>query len=207
MTNKMKATLGFASELKCQPKKSIKGIEGSQLKSINELHGNLLTYIEDVPDPRVKRTQKHFLKDILTIAILAVIGGADGWEDIENYGIAKKKWLSEFLELPNGIPSDDTFRRVFEKIAPQVLEECLAKWVRGMVSSLDGKIIPVDGKTIKGSYDRERGLKALHLVTAWASEQRLILGQIKVEDSSNERNYGNSRVIRIIRHYWSNRYY
>ena len=112
--------------------------------------------------------------------------GAEGWEDIENYGLAKQKWLAEFLELPSGIPSDDTFRRVFERIDPQVLEQCLSLWIRGIVSSLEGKIVPLDGKTIKGSYDRERGFKALHLVTAWASEQRLILGQIKVEDSSNE---------------------
>lgn len=78
-----------------------------------------MNYVAEIPDPRVQRTQKHLLKDILVISILAVIGGAEGWEDMENYGIAKQQWLEEFLELPNGIPSDDTFRRVFERINPQ----------------------------------------------------------------------------------------
>ena len=183
----MTASLGFASELKGQPKKSTtKEREGSQLKSIREVHANLLTYVEDIPDPRVKRTQKHILKDILTIAILAVIGGAEGWEDMENYGIAKKKWLSEFLELPNGIPSDDTFRRVFERINPEALEKCLGMWIQSMVNSLEGEVVAIDGKSIRGSYDRNKGLKALHVVTAWASERRLTLGQIKVDESSNE---------------------
>ena len=78
-----------------------------------------MNYVAELPDPRVQRTQKHLLKDILVISILAVIGGAEGWEDMENYGIAKQQWLEEFLELPNGIPSDDTFRRVFERINPE----------------------------------------------------------------------------------------
>ena len=103
--NTMIGTLGFGSDLKCQRKKSTKNRVVTQLKSINEVHANLLTDLEDVPDPRVKRTQKHILKDILTIDILAVIGGAEGWEDIENYGLAKQKWLAEFLELPSGYTS------------------------------------------------------------------------------------------------------
>ena len=135
---------------------------------------------------RVKRTKKHLLKDILVIAILAVIGGAEGWEDIENYGIAKQEWLSEFLELPYGIPSDDTFRRLFERINPIAFSECLTKWVQQLIPSLEQKIVPIDGKCLRGSYDREQGIKALHLVTAWVAEQNLTLGQIKVEDHSNE---------------------
>jgi hypothetical protein len=125
------------------------------------------------------------LKDILVIAILAVIAGAQGWEDIENYGCAKQQWLEEFLELPNGIPSDDTFRRVFERIDPIALSECLTKWVQQLIPSLEQKIVPIDGKCLRGSYDREQGIKALHLVTAWVAEQNLTLGQIKVEDHSN----------------------
>lgn len=154
--------------------------------SINEIQNNLFGYIEEIEDPRVPRTKKHLLKDILIIAILAVIAGAEGWEDMENYGIAKQEWLSEFLELPNGIPSDDTFRRVFERLDPESLEKCLEQWVQSIIGSIQGEIIPIDGKTLRGSYDRNQGQSALHLVTAWASEQRLVLGQVRVEDHSNE---------------------
>ncbi len=140
----------------------------------------------EIKDPRVDRTKKHLLKDILVISILAIIAGADGWEDMENYGLSKQQWLSEFLALPNGIPSDDTFRRVFERINPETLCQCLTQWVQQLIPSLEGKIVPIDGKCLRGSYDREQGIKALHLVTAWVAEQNLTLGQIKVEDHSNE---------------------
>jgi hypothetical protein len=105
---------------------------------------------------------------------------------MENYGISKKTWLEEFLELPNGIPSDDTFRRVFQFIEPEVLNRCFFGWVETLVNSMGGEVIPIDGKTIRGSYDRNRGQSALHVISAWASEQRLVLGQMKVEDKSNE---------------------
>ncbi len=98
----------------------------------------------------------------------------------------KQSWLSEFLELPNGIPSDDTFRRVFERINPEVLAKVLSQWLPHLIGSLSGEIVPIDGKSLRGSYDRNQGIKALHLVTAWAGEQKLVLGQVKVEDKSNE---------------------
>jgi predicted transposase YbfD/YdcC len=154
--------------------------------TINEIQANLSGYFADIPDPRVSRTKKHLLKDILVIAILAAISGAEGWEDIENYGISKQQWLEEFLELPHGIPSDDTFRRVFERLNPEALKQSLARWLQDLIGSLHQEIIPIDGKSLRGSYDRNQGVKALHLVTAWASEQRLVLGQVKVEDRSNE---------------------
>ena len=93
------------------------------MTSIDKLTTNLINHFEDLPDPRTPRTKKHLLKDILVIAVLAVIAGAEGWEDIENYGISKQQWLEEFLELPNAIPSDDTLRRVLEKLHPNVLEQ------------------------------------------------------------------------------------
>ena len=175
---------GFASAVptaKSAPRKNY-----SQPISLLELQGSFSTYFDDLPDPRVDRTKQHLLKDILVITILAVIAGADGWEDIENYGLSKQQWLEEFLELPNGIPSDDTFRRVFEKLDPQALEKKLSQWLPKILGSVFQEIIPIDGKSLRGSYDREKGLKNLHLVTAWASEQRLVLGQVKVEDHSNE---------------------
>ncbi len=115
-----------------------------------------------------------------------MIAGAKGWEDMENYGISKLTWLQKFLKLPNGIPSDDTFRRVFEKLEPKILEQKLAQWINQLIGSISQEVIPIDGKNLRGSYDREKGVKNLHLVTAWASEHRLVLGQVKVEDHSNE---------------------
>lgn len=169
-----------------QAEKRTQSPEKPQSSTINEIQANLSGYFADIRDPRVSRTQKHLLKDILAIAILAVIGGAEGWEDMENYGIAKQKWLEEFLELGNGIPSDDTFRRVFERIKPEALEKCLNKWLQTIMGSLKGEIVPIDGKSLRGSYNRNQGQSTLHLVTAWASEQRLVLGQVKVKDHSNE---------------------
>lgn len=181
----MTKTQGF-SQLTNSPKNLENPLKKTDIKSINEINCSLSSLVETIPDPRVNRTQKHILKDILIIAILAVIGGAEGWEDMENYGQAKKEWLQEFLELPNGIPSDDTFRRLFERIDPNALQKCLEKWIQNIASSLQGEVVPIDGKCIRGSYDRNKGLKALHVVTAWASEQRLTLGQVKVDENSNE---------------------
>lgn len=140
----------------------------------------------DIKDPRVERTRVHLLKDILIIGILSVIAGGKGWEDMENYGLSKYDWLKEFLDLPWGIPSADTFRRVFERINPKVFEQCFQRWVQSIVETVGVQVIPIDGKTLKGSYDREQGKSALHLVSAWSSEYRLVLGQVKVTDKSNE---------------------
>lgn len=157
-----------------------------QVASIETIQQSLVENFGDIKDPRVERTKKHQLTDILVIAILAVIAGAQGWEDIENYGISKQQWLEEFLALPNGIPSDDTFRRVFEFINPEELNRCFLRWVETLVTKMGGEIIPIDGKTIRGSYDRNQGKSALHVISAWASEQNLVLAQMKVEDKSNE---------------------
>ncbi len=157
-----------------------------EIADIGSIQQSLVEHFAEIQDPRVERTKKHQLTDILVITILAIIAGAQGWEDIENYGISKQQWLKEFLALPNGIPSDDTFRRVFEFIDPEALNRCFLQWVETLVSSLGGEIIPIDGKTIRGSYDRNQGKKALHVISAWASEQRLVLAQVKVEDKSNE---------------------
>lgn len=143
--------------------------------SIEVVQQSLVKNFSDIRDPRVERTKKHQLTDILVIAILAVIAGAQGWEDIENYGISKQQWLEEFLALPNGIPSDDTFRRVFEFINPEELNRCFLKWVETLVTKMGGEVIPIDGKTIRGSYDRNQIKSALHMISAWASEQNLVL--------------------------------
>jgi predicted transposase YbfD/YdcC len=157
-----------------------------EVVSIEAIQQSLVENFSDIKDKRVERTKKHQLTDILVIAILAIIAGAKGWEDIENYGISKQKWLEEFLALPNGIPSDDTFRRVFEFIDPEALHRCFVRWVETLVTQMNGEIVPIDGKTLRSSYDRNQGKSALHVISAWASEQRLVLAQLKVEDKSNE---------------------
>ena len=142
--------------------------------------------LASIEDPRVERTRLHQLSDILTIAVLSVIAGGNGWEDMELYGVSKQAWLSTFLALPNGIPSEDTFRRVFERIHPKQFEHCFEQWVKQLVSELGIQVIAIDGKGVNGSYDRESGTKALHLVSAWATQHRLVLAHTKVQDKSNE---------------------
>ena len=140
--------------------------KSTEVAEIEAIQQSLVKHFTDIKDPRVERTKKHQLSDILVIAILAIIAGAQGWEEIENYGISKQKWLAEFLALPNGIPSDDTFRRVFEFIDPEALNRCFLKWVETLVTQMVGEIIPIDGKTIRGSYDRNKGKSALHVISA-----------------------------------------
>jgi predicted transposase YbfD/YdcC len=147
-----------------------------------------------IQDQRSKRTLLHQLSDILTIAVLSVIAGGNGWEDMELYGLSKYDWLSTFLELPNGIPivsghprrSPDTFRRVFEKIRPDEFERCFELWVQDVLDDLVPQLIAIDGKEVRGSYDREAGTKSVHLVSAWSSESQLVLAQTKVSSKSNE---------------------
>jgi predicted transposase YbfD/YdcC len=139
-----------------------------------------------VEDPRIERSKRHQLLDILTIAILAVICGADGWVSIALYGRSKYEWLKTFLALPNGIPSHDTFAAVFARLDPEQLRSCFLSWVRSVSRLTEGEIIAIDGKTARGSYDHASGKGAIHMVSAWASQNRLVLGQRKVDDKSNE---------------------
>lgn len=165
------------------PAKSSKTLSIAKATALTEQMGLVFSEIED---PRVARTRAHLLIDIVIIGILSVIAGGQGWEDMENYGLSKYDWLKQFLALPNGIPCPDTFRRVFERIDPKVFERCFRRWVQSVVETVGAQVISIDGKTLKGSYDREQGKSALHLVSAWASEHRLVLGQVKVGDKSNE---------------------
>lgn len=134
----------------------------------------------------VEGTKDHSLVAIITIAILAVLSGADGFVAVETYGKAKRAWLETFLDLPHGIPSHDTFGRVFGLLDPQELRNSFLGWVSSITEKLDLELIHVDGKTAKGSYDRKGKLKALHTVSAWSSEHGLILAQQKVAGKSNE---------------------
>lgn len=143
-------------------------------------------HFKDLKDPRTERTRRHDLMDIVVIAICAVICGSEGWEDIAKYGRAKHNWLKTFLRLPNGIPSHDTFRRVFCLLAPSAFHECFQRWVDALSAGLGLKRIAIDGKTLRRSFDRAAGKAALHLVSAWATEQHLVLGQVAVDAKSNE---------------------
>ncbi|HWS83476.1 MAG TPA: ISAs1 family transposase [Ktedonobacteraceae bacterium] len=138
-----------------------------------------------VQDTRVDRTKLHKLQDIIVIAICAVICGAEGWEDIEQFGKEKREWLESILELPHGIPSHDTFRRVFILMNPQEFEQGFFDWISSLVEFI-GDVVAVDGKTACRSHDKKKALKPLHMVSAWASENRLILAQLATEKKSNE---------------------
>ncbi len=133
--------------------KSKQGLKKPQPLSMQQLQRGLLSHFDDVPDPRVNRTKRHLLKDILVIAILSTIAGGEGWEEMENYGTSKQQWLQKFLDLPNGIPSDDTFRRVFEKVDPKILEQKLVQWVKQLIGPVCEQVIRIDGKSLRGSYD------------------------------------------------------
>lgn len=158
----------------------------------SELRASLLEYFETLADPRVKRTRAHLLIDIIAIAICAVVSGAEGFTDIERYGRAKQSWLATFLELPHGIPSHDTFGRFFAALDPTAFHECFVGWVSqisqmvGGGADLCGMLVAIDGKTIRGSHDRPLGRSALHMVSAWASANRIVLAQQAVDSKSNE---------------------
>jgi len=139
-------------------------------------------------DPRSAHApnQRHELIDILVIAVCAVICGADGWEDIEEYGKAQAEWLPQVLDLPHGIPSHDTFRRVLSRLDPEELTECFIAWTGALSDLCGGDIVAIDGKTLRHSFDRAASKTAIHMVSAWANANRLVLGQVKVDDKSNE---------------------
>ena len=142
-------------------------------------------HFSKLDDPR-RYNRRHLLLDIIVIAICAAVCGADNWVDVENFGKAKYDWFKQFLELPHGIPSHHTFRRVFALLDAEQFEQCFVEWVRAANEVTEGQTVPVDGKTLRRSHDRTLGKKALHMVSAWASENRLALGQVKTDEKSNE---------------------
>jgi predicted transposase YbfD/YdcC len=146
----------------------------------------LKEHFSSLDDPRAQHSIEHLLLDIVLVTICAVICGADSWVEIENYGIAKQEWLETFLELPNGIPSHDTFERTFARLRPEQLQQCFLNWVQAVFNLTDGQLISLDGKTLRGSYDRGGKQGMIHMVSAWASQNRLVLGQRKVNEKSNE---------------------
>ena len=147
---------------------------------------SLIRHFEELPDPRTGNAKTHIFLEILIIAILAVICGADGWSDVELFGKTKKAWLKTFLNLPKGIPSHDTFGRVFAKLKPEEFRKRFIEWVRAVETLTAGQVIAVDGKKLRRSHDQQAGKAAIYMVSAWATENQLVLGQTKVADKSNE---------------------
>lgn len=137
-------------------------------------------------DPRVERTKRHKLLDILVITICAVICGADDWVAIQEFGEAKLDWFQGFLDLPNGIPSHDTFGRVFARLNPDQFHICFMNWIMAASKLTKGQVIAIDGKTLRRSHDKMLGKGAIVMVSAWATANHLVLGQVKVDDKSNE---------------------
>jgi hypothetical protein len=147
---------------------------------------SLAHHFAGLTDPRVDRTRLHDLLDIVTIAICAVVAGAESWDDIEDFGHAKHGWLRAFLDLPNGIPSHDTFRRVFERLDPDEFQRGFLGWIEALHEATERQVIAIDGKTLRRSFDRAKGRSALHLVHARATANHLLLGQVAVDEKSNE---------------------
>jgi predicted transposase YbfD/YdcC len=147
---------------------------------------NIARHFEGLQDPRTGNAKAHIFLEILIIAICAVICGADGWSDVELFGKNKKAWLKTFLELPKGIPSHDTFGRVFAQIKPEEFQKRFIEWVQAIEKLTTGQVIAIDGKKLRRSHDREAGKAAIYMVSAWATQNQLVLGQTKVADKSNE---------------------
>ncbi len=145
----------------------------------------LLDYFTDVTDPRVERTKLHKLEDILAIAICATICGAQGWYEMAFFGQCKQQWFKTFLELSNGILSDDTFRRVISMLRPDEFEACFQRWTKAL-SNNHCDIIAIDGKTLRRSHDNANDKPAIHIVSAWACENKMVFGQIATDEKSNE---------------------
>jgi predicted transposase YbfD/YdcC len=154
-------------------------MSGNATASLTEQFG-------DLEDPRSDSGKRHQLLDIVVIAICAVICGADNWVEVELFGSSKKSWLGQFLELPHGIPSHDTFGRVFERLDPEQFQQRFRSWIAAVEEVTAGQVVAMDGKTLRRSCDRAADKAAIQMVSAWATSNRLILGQTKVAEESNE---------------------
>lgn len=146
----------------------------------------LLEIISTLEDPRMGNKISHKMIDIVVIAVCGTLCGAESWTEIELFGQEKEEWLRQYLELPNGIPAHDTFRYFFMKLDPQQFQRCFIEWTGELREEFEGEGISIDGKTVRHSYDNFNGQGAIHMVSAWANENEIVLGQIKVDEKSNE---------------------
>lgn len=152
----------------------------------NKIEANIQAHFGNIDDPRRTYLNDHPLINIITIALCAVIAGAEGWTDIEMFGQQKKEWLSRFLDLENGIPSHDTFGRVFARIDPEQFRQSFLSWVQAVFQVTQGQVIALDGKLLRRSHDKSAGKRAIRMISAWATENSLVLAQRKVGQQSSE---------------------
>ncbi|MBQ9104955.1 MAG: ISAs1 family transposase [Mailhella sp.] len=147
---------------------------------------SLICIVEDIDDPRIDRTKLHRLSDILFIVICAMICGFTGWEQFELFALSRVRWLKKYISLENGVPSHDTMRRVFERLDPNQLKKALTEWVKVLDICLEGKVVAIDGKTLRSSLSKAKSLAPLHTLSAWAVENRVVLGECDVDGKNNE---------------------
>jgi predicted transposase YbfD/YdcC len=151
------------------------------------MHASIVTHFHTLEDPRIERTKKHSLLDILVIALCTLLTGGEGFQDMELFGKSKRQWLQTFLALPHGIPSHDTFGRVFARLNPTRFQECFLSWTRAVAALTQGTLVSLDGKTVRASFDRATAASPLHMVSAWCSQNGgLVMGQLKTDSKSNE---------------------
>lgn len=155
-------------------------------KALPDISYNILDYFETIPDPRKDHNKRHKLSDIVFIALCAIICGCNNWAEVERYANHKIAWFRKKLKLVNGIPSHDTFGRVFSMIDPAHFSACFIEWMQGMQRVTRGKLVAIDGKTSRSSHDRKKGKSPLHMVSAWVQENGLVLGQMAIDSKSNE---------------------
>ena len=146
---------------------------------VNGRGASIMDHFQDLEDPRIERSKRHQLLDIITIAVSAVICGADSWVYVEMFGKSKEEWFRTFLDLPNGIPSHDTFGEVFSRLDPEQFQQCFMEWTQAVADLLPGEVVAIDGKTVRRSQDKRAGRGAIHLVSAWASVEQDDLGSGK----------------------------
>ena len=153
---------------------------------VNRQGESILEHFQGLEDPRIERSKRHQLLDIIAIAVCAVICGAGSWVYVGMFGKSKEEWYRTFLDLPNGIPSRDTFGEVFSRLDPERFQQCFVVWTQAVAALLPGEVVAIDGKTVRRSHDKRAGKQAIHLVSAWASVNTLTLGQVRTEEKSNE---------------------
>lgn len=151
-----------------------------------ELHEQIASCFAELKDPRQPMNQSHLFMDILIISICAIVCGADDWEAVADYAEAKEEWLSTFLALPGGPPAHDTFWRVFRHLDAEQFQHCFLHWIASMVELKRGQVIALDGKQLRRSHDQSAGIAPIHMLSAWATENQLVLGQLRVDEKTNE---------------------
>lgn len=146
----------------------------------------MMVHFGTLEDPRIERTKRHSMTDILVLSICGFVCGIDTWVDLEEFAEIREDWFRTFLELPNGIPSHDTFGRFFAALDPEAFSRCFSTWMQSVAQTTEGEVVAIDGKTLRRSFDRASSKAAIHMVSAWAAGNGVVLGQVRTDEKSNE---------------------